>query len=72
MAATDTHVTIEELLGEVFSMRSVPKLYNEEQLRLRESLQTGVRRVGGLCEMAASLGVSCETLAVQYGREHGS
>jgi hypothetical protein len=39
-------------------MRSVPRLYNEEQLRLRESLETAVRTVGGWCEMAASLGVS--------------
>jgi hypothetical protein len=39
-------------------MRSVPKLYKEEQLRLRESLETVVRRGGGWCEMAASLGVS--------------
>jgi hypothetical protein len=28
--------TIEELLGEVFSVTSVPRLYNEEQVRLRE------------------------------------
>jgi hypothetical protein len=27
-------------------MWSVPRLYNEEQLRLRESLETAVRRVG--------------------------
>jgi hypothetical protein len=31
-----------------------------------------VRTVGGLCEMTASLGVSCETVAVQQGREHRS
>jgi hypothetical protein len=36
-------------------MRSVPRQYNEEQLRLRESLETSVRRVG----------VSCETVAGQ-------
>jgi hypothetical protein len=30
----------------VFSVRSVPRLYKEEQLRLRESLETAVRRVG--------------------------
>jgi hypothetical protein len=28
--------TIEKLLGEVFSMRPVPRLYNEEQIRLWE------------------------------------
>jgi hypothetical protein len=39
----------------VFSMRSVPKLYNEQQLRLRESPETEVRKVGGWCEMASSL-----------------
>jgi hypothetical protein len=39
--------TVEELLGEVFSMRSVPRLYNEGQLQFRESLETEVRRVGG-------------------------
>jgi hypothetical protein len=50
--------TIEELLEEVLSMQSVPRLYKEEQLRLRESLGTAVRRVGVWCEMAASLGVS--------------
>jgi hypothetical protein len=52
--------TIEELFGEVFSMWSVPRLYNKEQLRLRERLETAVRRVGGWCEMAASLRVSEE------------
>jgi hypothetical protein len=36
----------------------VLRLYNEEQLRLRESLETAVRRAGGWCEMDASLGVS--------------
>jgi hypothetical protein len=67
-----------ELLGEVFPVWSVPRLYNE-QLRLPESLEMEVRRVGGWCEMAASLGVShleqqvtCETVAGQYGSEHGS
>jgi hypothetical protein len=43
-------------------MRSVPRLYNEEQLRLRESLETEMRRVG----------VSCETVPGQYGSERGS
>jgi hypothetical protein len=36
-------------------MRSVPRLYNEEQPRLLESLETAVGRVG----------VSCETVAGQ-------
>jgi hypothetical protein len=34
MTATDTHATIEELLEAVFSVRSVPRLYNEEQLTI--------------------------------------
>jgi hypothetical protein len=55
MAATDTHAIIEELLEVVFSVRSVPRLYKEKQLQLRESLETVVKRVGGWCEMAASL-----------------
>jgi hypothetical protein len=46
----------------VFSLRSVPKLYNEEQLPLQESLEMAVRTVGRWCEMAASL----------RGREHGN
>jgi hypothetical protein len=41
---------------------SVPRLYNEDQLPLRQSLETIVRRVGSWCEMAASL----------RGREPGS
>jgi hypothetical protein len=57
MAATDAHAAIDELLKAVLSVRSVPRLYKEEQLRLRESLETAVRKVGGWCEMAASLGV---------------
>jgi hypothetical protein len=55
MAAKDAHGTKEELFEPGFSVRSVPKLYNEEQLRLQDSLETAVRRVGGWCEMAASL-----------------
>jgi hypothetical protein len=36
-------------------VRSVPKLYNEVQLRLRESAETAVRKVRSWCEMVASL-----------------
>jgi hypothetical protein len=32
MAARDTHATIEELFEAVFSVRSVPRLYNKGQL----------------------------------------
>jgi hypothetical protein len=39
MAATDTHAATEELLGEVFSLRSMSRLYNEDQLPLRDSLE---------------------------------
>jgi hypothetical protein len=58
MAATNKHGTIEELLEAVFSVRSMPRLYNEQQLRLRMSLEIAVRRVGGWCEMAVRLEVS--------------
>jgi hypothetical protein len=50
--------TIEELMGEEFSMQFMLRIYNEEQLQLCESLETAVRRVGSWREMAASLGVS--------------
>jgi hypothetical protein len=36
-------------------MLSVLRLYKEDQLPLQRSLETAVRRVGGWCEMAASL-----------------
>jgi hypothetical protein len=55
MAAIDAHATIEELLKAVFSVRSMPILHNEEQLRLRKSFERAIRRVG----------VSCETIAGQ-------
>jgi hypothetical protein len=45
MTATDTHATIEELLEALFSVRSVPRIYNDGQLLLEESLETAVRRV---------------------------
>jgi hypothetical protein len=43
------------IMEETFSVRSVPGLYNEDQLPLRESIETAVGRVGGWCEMTASL-----------------
>jgi hypothetical protein len=55
MAAADT---IQKLLEAVFSVRPVPRLYDEGQLPLVLSVETTVRRVGGWCEIAASLGVS--------------
>jgi hypothetical protein len=39
----------------MFSVPSVARLYKEDQLPLRESPETVVRRVGGWCELAASL-----------------
>jgi hypothetical protein len=43
-----------ELVGEVFSVRSVPRLYKEKQLQLRESLEMAVRKVGVSCETVVS------------------
>jgi hypothetical protein len=40
MAAIDMHMTIEELLRAVVSVRSVPRLYNEGQLPLDQSLES--------------------------------
>jgi hypothetical protein len=42
MAATGKHATIAELLEAVFSVRSVPRLYNEGQLPSEESLEMTV------------------------------
>jgi hypothetical protein len=53
MAATDMHATIVKLFEEVFSVPSILRLCNEEQLRLRESLEMAVRRVGFSCETVA-------------------
>jgi hypothetical protein len=44
MATTDMHTTMEELLEAVFAVRSVPKLYNKDQLPLRVSRETVCRR----------------------------
>jgi hypothetical protein len=46
---------IQELLGQLFSVPSVPRLSKGDQLLLRERVETAVRRVG----------VSCETVAGQ-------
>jgi hypothetical protein len=62
LASRDTQVTIEELSKNAFSARSVPSLYNEDQLPLRENPEMVVRGVEGWCEMAARL----------QGREPGS
>jgi hypothetical protein len=36
----------------VFSVGSVPRLYNEDQLLLRDSFETAVRRVGGRMDVS--------------------
>jgi hypothetical protein len=36
IATTDTHTTIEELLEAVFSVQSVPRLYNKDPVPLRD------------------------------------
>jgi hypothetical protein len=43
-------------LEAMFSVLPVPRLYNDDQLPLRQRPETAVRRVGGWCEMAASPG----------------
>jgi hypothetical protein len=43
------------MLETVFSVRPVPKLYNENQRQLRDSLETTVGTVAGWREMAATL-----------------
>jgi hypothetical protein len=47
-----------ELLGDMFSVGSMLRLYKEDQLSFLESPETAVRRLGGWCEVAASLGDS--------------
>jgi hypothetical protein len=42
-----TSPTIEELLEAVFSVQSVLRLYNNDHLPSRDSLEAAVRRVGG-------------------------
>jgi hypothetical protein len=44
IAAADTYATTEELLEAVFSMLSMPRLYNEDQLPLQKSSEMAVRR----------------------------
>jgi hypothetical protein len=58
IATTDTFTTIEELLEAVFSVQSVQRLCNKDQLPLQKSFEMAVRKEGGWCEMAASMRVS--------------
>jgi deoxyribodipyrimidine photolyase-like uncharacterized protein len=55
MDATDKHAAIKELLEALFSVRSVPRPYNEDKLPLRGSLEAAVRRVRGWREVVAGL-----------------
>jgi hypothetical protein len=48
------------MLGDMFSMRSVSKLHNQEQMRLRECLETEVRRVVVVRQSPASKDVNTE------------
>jgi hypothetical protein len=61
MTKTDMHATIEKLLEAVFSVRSLPRLHNDDQPPLENSLETAVRRVG-----------TSETVASRQESEHGS
>jgi hypothetical protein len=45
MAAANMHATIVELLEALFSVRSMPRLFNQDQLPLQESPETAVRRL---------------------------
>jgi DNA-directed RNA polymerase sigma subunit (sigma70/sigma32) len=61
MIATYTHATI-ELLKAVFSLQSVLRLYDEEQLRSQESLETALRRVGVSCETVTNMSTEAEDI----------
>jgi hypothetical protein len=61
MATTDTHATIEEILEAVFFVRSLPRLYNEDQLPLKEYTR-----------VEAGSNTSTVTLRVVGGDEKGS
>jgi hypothetical protein len=58
MAATDMHATMEELLEAVFSVRSVPSLYDKEQLRLRGNFEMTEK-----CEVGVRWPSACEDIS---------
>jgi hypothetical protein len=58
IVAADTYATVEELLEALFSVQSMPGLYNTYQLPLQMSSETAVRKVRGWYEVVASLGAS--------------
>jgi hypothetical protein len=43
------------IMEEMFPVRSMLRLYDEDQLPSRDNLETAVRGVRGWCEMAVSL-----------------
>jgi hypothetical protein len=49
MAATVTLAAVEQLLGDVFTVRSVPSCFKQDEFRIREGILEEVqwRRVGG-------------------------
>jgi hypothetical protein len=51
MTTTDIYVIMEE----TFSVQSMPRLYNKDWPPLYKNLEPAAGRVGGRCEMAASL-----------------
>jgi hypothetical protein len=61
MAARDAHATMEELLEAVFSVRSMPRLHNDEQLRLFSHTR-----------VEAGSNTSTVTLRVVGGEEKGN
>jgi hypothetical protein len=63
VAATDTQATTQELLEAVFSVRSVPRLYNEDQLPLQVSRKRVLRRQLGKYEFGARWPPACEDVS---------
>jgi hypothetical protein len=83
MAATDKHVTIEELLEAVSSMRSVPMLYDKDISRSNKKLVLGSRwrliprqtdrlTIGRNIILISTFVLSCEMIASRQRRKHES
>jgi hypothetical protein len=83
MEATDKHVTLEELLEAVSSMRSVLSLYDKDTTRSNKNLvlgsmwrliprQTGLLTVGRNITLTLTFVVSCEMVASRQRRKHES
>jgi hypothetical protein len=54
--ATREHAIMEE----TFSVRPVPRLYDEGELLLRDSLEAAIKIVGGLFEVQSVESCSCD------------